>query len=397
MLHLIVKAGQGSKSVCDVVASELGNTELARHLISLGSVYRAVGTGNVRTMDPDVRVVEGQYLRVHPNPRRYPADAIAWRDTVQFENDDLLILNKPPGLPCCPTVDNQYENVLQSVIRQFGLPEAFLPHRLDTDTTGLLILTKNKKACAAVSSSLSNRSGVTKHYRALVASEESESPLHVGQNLIHYLLASSRSPKIFTKQPYTPPAAAGSPSSPSVECLSRVVALSACRVSTVAQWKQRAAVAAAAATTATTSAAHAHLQLALTEWFSSKAMDTSVTFQEVTLELTTGRTHQARGQLSSIGSGACHSNWHIAGDNNYAGVTTLPSSKIDGYRSSPFLALQSAYLKLPLPSHKSPRTHYAASPATSAGPSDAEMIEVRLPEPWWAPLVASVDQPDGQP
>lgn len=385
MLHLIVKAGQGSKSVCDVVATELGNLELARHLISLGSVYRAVGNGNVRTMDPDVRVVEGQYLRVHPNPRRYPAEAIAWRETVQFENDDLLVLNKPPGLPCCPTVDNQHENVLQSVIRQFGLSEAFLPHRLDTDTTGLLILTKNKKACAAVSSSLSNRTGVTKHYRALVASEESESPLHVGQHLIHYLLPSSRSPKIFTKQPYTPPA--GSPSAPSsVECLSRVVALSACRVSTVAQWKQRAAAAAAAAKT---SAAHAHLQLALTEWFSSKAQETSVTFQEVTLELTTGRTHQARGQLSSIGSGACHSNWHIAGDNNYAGTTTLPSSKIDGYRSSPFLALQSAYLKLPLPSHNGERHRNAASPATSAGPSDVESIEVRLPDPWWSPLVAA--------
>jgi len=36
------------------------------------SIARAVGNGNVRTVDPDVRVVEGQYLRVHPNPRCYP-------------------------------------------------------------------------------------------------------------------------------------------------------------------------------------------------------------------------------------------------------------------------------------------------------------------------------------
>ncbi len=77
------------------------------------------------------------------------------KDRILYEDESLLVYNKPPGLSCEP-----------SGIRAL-LPDYTPVHRLDRDTTGILILAKSKEAYQTIGSQFRNRT-VQKEYLALV-------------------------------------------------------------------------------------------------------------------------------------------------------------------------------------------------------------------------------------
>lgn len=80
---------------------------------------------------------------------------------ILFEDSDLLIVNKPSGLPCHATVDKNRVH-LMAMLRNVK-PEPILLHRLDVDTSGLLILTKNSAANLKMQEHLKHHR-IEKHY-----------------------------------------------------------------------------------------------------------------------------------------------------------------------------------------------------------------------------------------
>ncbi|CAM9595711.1 unnamed protein product [Discosporangium mesarthrocarpum] len=73
-----------------VAAAVLGwDEERARHMVTFGGFYRreAFAQENAkarRLLDPDVRVEQGEYVRVHPNPRRFlEVEGIDWESRVR--------------------------------------------------------------------------------------------------------------------------------------------------------------------------------------------------------------------------------------------------------------------------------------------------------------------------
>ncbi|MBP7175032.1 MAG: RluA family pseudouridine synthase [Thermoclostridium sp.] len=66
---------------------------------------------------------------------------------IVFEDENVLIINKPQGLPVQANTGPSAENTIQAVYAN-SLPEGFpaLCHRLDTNTGGLLLLAKNQEA-----------------------------------------------------------------------------------------------------------------------------------------------------------------------------------------------------------------------------------------------------------
>ena len=74
---------------------------------------------------------------------------------ILFEDDDLLAVNKPAGLPSQQTLDPKRPHVLSELCQQLGLdpknPGLFLHHRLDRDTTGVFLLSKTTRANAPLS------------------------------------------------------------------------------------------------------------------------------------------------------------------------------------------------------------------------------------------------------
>ena len=296
------------------------NLELSKSLflIEFGAVFlQRKGDAKARRLRRDEYVDVDDYLRVYPQPKYYNVDDINWRSRVQYETSDYVIIDKPPMVPSNPTTDNAYQNVVECFKRSLNLPVLYLPHRLDLETSGLMVLGKTKGFTADVSRQFKERR-VQKRYQALIASSrDSAVPYEPSQLLVHYMQPSTTSPRVFTNSP------------PGVECRSTIVSASKVVKKSTDAWREWCSA-------HLVSEEHRRLRVAMESWLAIPAYERNIAFSSVELDLHSGRTHQCRGQLSS-------GDWHIAGDNLYPGCTSS-STKDDDNRVSDHLALQSSHL-----------------------------------------------------
>ena len=159
-----------------------------RHLAdtSFNTVSRWARTGQLRVdgkrATPGDRIEAGQTIRVPP-PERAPAkparpqrrvepltpDEQAFvREMVIAETPDAFVLNKPPGLATQGgTKTNQHLDRLLDGLASEDAGRPKLVHRLDKDTSGVLLVARSARAAAFFSKSFSGRTA-RKVYWALV-------------------------------------------------------------------------------------------------------------------------------------------------------------------------------------------------------------------------------------
>jgi 23S rRNA pseudouridine1911/1915/1917 synthase len=160
----------------------------AQLLINIGAIYL-----NNRRVLNDQQVLIKDYLRVHTKPRRFNFANFNWSKVILFENEDCVIINKPTGIPCHPSVDNQLENVLKFMTVALS-QELFIVNRLDVPTHGVLVLAKTKKFVKHFNSLLAEHQ-VIKIYKASVKQNKNAPPL-TNRIYTHYMKPSPRAPKI---------------------------------------------------------------------------------------------------------------------------------------------------------------------------------------------------------
>ena len=158
-----------------------------RHFPGLGHgrLQRLLRTGQIRLdgrrAEAGARLVPGQTIRIPPLPAAEeagpasspaaparPGDAEALRRMLLHEDDALLALNKPPGLAVQggTRTSRHIDGMLAAMA--FGGERPRLVHRLDRDTSGLLVVAKTARAAAELSRAF-RRHEVDKLYWALVA------------------------------------------------------------------------------------------------------------------------------------------------------------------------------------------------------------------------------------
>lgn len=97
------------------------------------------------------------------------SEAIALR--VVYQDADLFVIDKPPGLVVHPGAGNPrgtLQNALLHLDPQLAnVPRAGIVHRLDKDTSGLLVVARNLRAHAALVAMLSSRQ-IHRRYAAVV-------------------------------------------------------------------------------------------------------------------------------------------------------------------------------------------------------------------------------------
>ena len=93
---------------------------------------------------------------------------------IVFENDDLLVIDKPAGMTVHPAPGSQSHTLVNALLARFqDLPTGGdmlrpgIVHRLDKDTSGLIIVARNRKALNNLAAQFKSRP-VTKVYTALV-------------------------------------------------------------------------------------------------------------------------------------------------------------------------------------------------------------------------------------
>ena len=89
------------------------------------------------------------------------------KDNIIYEDNNLLIVNKPRGLLLQQDGDGEHES-LDKIVGDYLKMVAMPAHRLDKDTSGLCVFAKNKKAADEMSKIFNDHSQIEKHYITLV-------------------------------------------------------------------------------------------------------------------------------------------------------------------------------------------------------------------------------------
>ena len=89
------------------------------------------------------------------------------KDHIVYDDDNLLIINKPRGL-LLQRDDNPTHESLDVMVGDYLKMTAMPIHRLDKDTSGLCIFAKNKKAADEMGKIFNDHSQIEKHYLVLV-------------------------------------------------------------------------------------------------------------------------------------------------------------------------------------------------------------------------------------
>ncbi len=127
---------------------------------------------NGRVLGVKDKVWGGEKIQVYPEP--HPAELPALAEDIAldiiYEDDSILVLNKPVGLVVHPGSGNWQGTLLNALLFYFPeithIPRAGIVHRLDKDTSGLMVVAKTLIAQTHLVRQLQSRS-VKREYLAV--------------------------------------------------------------------------------------------------------------------------------------------------------------------------------------------------------------------------------------
>lgn len=165
-LELTVGPEQAGARLDVFLAAAAGSRAAAQRLIEAGAVL----------VDGEPRakrhaVAAGERVTVRPPAAEAERAAPPAQFAVAYEDDDVLVIDKPPGVVVHPARGHRTGTLVQALAgRVAGGEDPERPgvvHRLDRDTSGLMVLARSEPAHAALKAAMAARA-VTREYVALV-------------------------------------------------------------------------------------------------------------------------------------------------------------------------------------------------------------------------------------
>jgi 23S rRNA pseudouridine1911/1915/1917 synthase len=157
------------------MAGERLDVALAGHAGSRAAAQRLIDAGLVR-VDGAARpkrhvLAGGERIVVEDAPQAPVADAPPAAFRVAYEDEHLMVIDKPPGVVVHPARGHQSGTLAQALAGRIAGGDdpgrAGIVHRLDRDTSGLLVAARTEQAHAALKRMLAARE-ITREYLALV-------------------------------------------------------------------------------------------------------------------------------------------------------------------------------------------------------------------------------------
>ena len=157
--------------------------------VTRSHIKKLINLGNVKVdgilASPSMSVKAGQLIEVSfyeevvsVEPEDIPIDIV-------YEDQDIIVVDKPAGLVVHPGAGNHSGTLVNALISRY--PEIInvgsadrpgIVHRLDKDTSGLLVVAKNRNAHVNISTQISDRK-VNKIYIALVKGHMSDQEIFI--------------------------------------------------------------------------------------------------------------------------------------------------------------------------------------------------------------------------
>ncbi len=151
--------------------------------LSRGAIQRLIEQGNIRvngqTVKPTHSPRAGERVEVEiPEPRSSEVMPEEIPLEILYEDEALLVLNKPPGLVVHPASGHETRTLVNALLHHCrgqlsgigGVARPGIVHRLDKDTSGCMVVAKNDDTHLALSAQFASRK-VEKVYHAIVCGE----------------------------------------------------------------------------------------------------------------------------------------------------------------------------------------------------------------------------------
>lgn len=131
---------------------------------------------NIKAADKKYAVAAGDEIEfIKGEPVEYEAAAEDIPLDVVFEDSDIIVINKPSGMVVHPAAGNFSGTLVNALLHHCkdslsgigGVMRPGIVHRIDKDTSGLLVCAKNDAAHRALSEELLHH-GIVREYHALV-------------------------------------------------------------------------------------------------------------------------------------------------------------------------------------------------------------------------------------
>lgn len=119
------------------------------------------------------QILGGEKITISATPKTIPS--FAAQDialNIIHEDDAILVINKPVGMVVHPSQSTKQNTLLNALLHHYpdlqALPRAGIIHRLDKDTSGLLVIAKTAASLKYLSEQLKKRS-ISRIYQAIVS------------------------------------------------------------------------------------------------------------------------------------------------------------------------------------------------------------------------------------
>lgn len=162
--------------------TEIMNSEF--RLMREETLEEKIKTGQIRI---NGNIVDTDYVfksqdqltsRVH----RHELPILAAEIPIIYQDDDLLVVNKPPSLPVHPCGRYRFNTCLAMLYKQYGFTNLHVIHRLDRLTSGVLMFGKNHSTAVKFSRAIVDRT-VEKNYLCRVVGNFPDGEVTVDQPL----------------------------------------------------------------------------------------------------------------------------------------------------------------------------------------------------------------------
>jgi 23S rRNA pseudouridine1911/1915/1917 synthase len=139
-----------------------------QQLVQLGAV--SVNGKRIGKTAQKIRVSDRGSIELRPTPQSQAFRAEAIPIEIMFSDEHLLVINKPAGMVVHPAPGNWSGTLMNAVLgldaKAFHLPRAGIVHRLDKDTSGLMVVARTRQTMDALVHAIAARQ-VKRQYLAL--------------------------------------------------------------------------------------------------------------------------------------------------------------------------------------------------------------------------------------
>ncbi len=169
---LITEEDAGSR--LDIVLTKL-LPELTRSNLKKIIELNQVKINNIIINSPSKKLKINDNIEINLIPKQeIKIEPYKTKLNIVFEDKDILVINKPAGMVVHPGAGNYTETLVNALIYKYkklsdlnGSTRPGIVHRIDKETSGLLVVAKNNKAHAHLGKQFNDHS-ITRTYQALV-------------------------------------------------------------------------------------------------------------------------------------------------------------------------------------------------------------------------------------